>query len=68
MIVPESETIMGRGLKGIRDKVFIATKVAVPEPAGVRKSVEESLKQLDMSAVDLVQIPRLTTSTWRSWP
>jgi len=55
-VYSESETIMGRGLKGIRDKVFIATKVAAPEPAGVRKSVEESLKQLDMSAVDLVQI------------
>ena len=55
-VYSESETIMGRGLKGIRDKVFIATKVAVPEPANVRKSVEESLKQLDMSAVDLVQI------------
>lgn len=55
-VYSESEMIMGRGLKGLRDKVFIATKIAVAEPAGVRKSLEESLKQLDMTSVDLVQI------------
>jgi aryl-alcohol dehydrogenase-like predicted oxidoreductase len=52
----ESETIMGQGLKGIRDKVFVATKVAVAAADDVRKSVETSLEKLGMSSVDLVQI------------
>lgn len=52
----ESEGIMGKGLKGIRDKVFLATKVAVTNPAQVRWSIEESLKQLDTDHVDLAQV------------
>ncbi|HEV3202902.1 MAG TPA: aldo/keto reductase [Gemmataceae bacterium] len=52
----ESETIMGQGLQGLRDKVFIATKVAVAAPDEVRKSVETSLEKLGVSSVDLVQI------------
>jgi predicted aldo/keto reductase-like oxidoreductase len=52
----ESESIMGRGLKGIRDQVYLATKVAVSDPAQVRKSLEQSLKQLDTDHVDCAQI------------
>src|SRR5262249_42344405 len=52
----ESEGIFGRGLKGIRDQVFLATKVAVSDPAQVRKSLEASLQALDTDRVDLVQI------------
>jgi aryl-alcohol dehydrogenase-like predicted oxidoreductase len=52
----ESESIMGQGLKGVRDKVFVATKVAESNPARVRASVEKSLEQLGMSSLDLVQI------------
>jgi aryl-alcohol dehydrogenase-like predicted oxidoreductase len=52
----ESEKIMGQGLKGVRDKVYVATKVAVSNPARVRQSLEDSLKQLDMDYVDAVQI------------
>jgi aryl-alcohol dehydrogenase-like predicted oxidoreductase len=52
----ESETIMGKGLKGVRDKVYLATKVAVANPEQVRPSLESSLKELDTDYVDLVQI------------
>ncbi len=52
----ESESIMGRGLKGIRDQVYIATKCHMTEADQVRKSVETSLKQLDTDYVDCVQI------------
>jgi predicted aldo/keto reductase-like oxidoreductase len=52
----ESESIVGRGLRGIRDQVFLATKVAVADPGQVRKSLETSLKQLDTDHVDLAQI------------
>ena len=33
----ESESIMGKGLKGIRDKVYLATKVADPRPTNTRE-------------------------------
>jgi predicted aldo/keto reductase-like oxidoreductase len=52
----ESESIMGRGLKEVRDQVFLATKVAVTDPAQVRRSLEESLRQLDTDRVDLAQV------------
>jgi aryl-alcohol dehydrogenase-like predicted oxidoreductase len=55
-VYDESEAIMGKGLKGVRDQVFLATKVAVADPGQVRKSLEESLRQLDTDRVDLVQI------------
>jgi predicted aldo/keto reductase-like oxidoreductase len=55
-VYSESEAIMGKGLKGVRDQVFLATKVAVVDPAQARKSLEESLKQLDTDHVDLAQI------------
>jgi aryl-alcohol dehydrogenase-like predicted oxidoreductase len=55
-VYSESESIMGQGLKGVRDQVFLATKVAVFNPTQTRQSVEESLKQLDTNYVDLVQV------------
>jgi predicted aldo/keto reductase-like oxidoreductase len=55
-VYDESESIVGRGLKGVRAQVFLATKVAVADPAQVRKSLETSLKQLDTDRVELVQI------------
>src|SRR5207245_9877266 len=54
----ESESIMGRGLKGVRDQVFIATKIAEADPARVRKSLETSLEQLGTDRVDLEPIPK----------
>jgi len=55
-IYAESETIMGKGLAGIRDKVYIATKVADPRPTHTRESVERSLKELQTDYLDCVQI------------
>lgn len=55
-IYQESEELMGKGLKDIRDKVFIASKVMVGKPEQVRPSVEESLKQLQTDHIDLMQI------------
>lgn len=52
----ESERIMGEGLRGVRDDVFLATKVAVYKPEDVRESVETSLKELKTDYVDLMQI------------
>jgi hypothetical protein len=55
-IYAESESIMGKGLKGLWDRVFIATKVATGFPNQVRASVEKSLEQLGAPRLDLVQI------------
>jgi aryl-alcohol dehydrogenase-like predicted oxidoreductase len=52
----ESEEIIGKGVKGVRDQVFLTTKVAVTNPEQVRKSVETSLKEYGVDYLDLVQI------------
>jgi aryl-alcohol dehydrogenase-like predicted oxidoreductase len=52
----ESEKIIGKGLKGVRDQAVITTKVAVFKPEQVRKSVETSLKEYDVDSIDLIQI------------
>ena len=52
----ESESIMGRGLTGVRQHCYIATKCHISDPTKVRQTVESSLKELDMDYVDCVQI------------
>ena len=52
----ESEKIMGRGLKGVRDNCYVATKCHITDPAKVRETLEKSLSELDMDYVDCVQI------------
>jgi predicted aldo/keto reductase-like oxidoreductase len=52
----ESESIMGRALKDVRDDVYLATKVWALEPAAARGSVESSLKELGVDHVDAMQI------------
>lgn len=53
-----SETMVGKALKGRRERVVLATKVnyehATPEM--VRKSCEESLRRLDTDYIDLLQV------------
>jgi aryl-alcohol dehydrogenase-like predicted oxidoreductase len=52
----ESESIIGKGLKGVRDQAVITTKVAVFSPEQVRPSVEKSLKEYGFDSIDLIQI------------
>ena len=52
----ESEQIMGRGLKGVRENCYVATKCHIADSTKVRATVEKSLKELDMDYVDVVQI------------
>ena len=59
-----SEETMGRAIKGVRDKLFIATKFCTPVghlPAGTpvaeyKSVIESSLKRLGTDYVDLVHI------------
>ena len=52
----ESQTILGEGLKGVRDKVCLNTKMETTAPGEVRKAVEKSLKELQMDYLDSIQI------------
>jgi len=52
----ESEEIMGKGLKGIRDEVYLASKIWAFKPEAVRRSVETSLEKLQTGYLDALQI------------
>ena len=69
----ESEEIIGRALKGRRDKVVLATKVGLPmgkdvNDAGLSKvhimrEVEDSLQRLQTDYIDLYQVHRFDDQT-----
>jgi predicted aldo/keto reductase-like oxidoreductase len=52
----ESQSILGEALIGIRDSVYLATKVETTVAGEVRKAVERSLKELQTDRIDLIQI------------
>src|ERR1700735_617292 len=64
----ESEEIVGRALKGRRDEVVLATKVEMPmgpddnqrgaSPRWIKRAVEDSLRRLGTSHIDLYQMHR----------
>ena len=58
-----SEESLGRGLAGLRDRVYLATKVRLRTeddladmPGAVRRSVEQSLRRLRTDRIDVLQI------------
>jgi aryl-alcohol dehydrogenase-like predicted oxidoreductase len=61
-----SEEILGRALRGRRDRVLIATKFGIAldderkgaSPAYVRRAVEDSLRRLRTDRIDLYQVHR----------
>lgn len=60
-IYQESEELMGKALKDVRDKVYLASKVMITDPkvditAAVRTSVETSLKTIGTDYIDVVQV------------
>jgi predicted aldo/keto reductase-like oxidoreductase len=52
----ESQSILGEALKGIRNSVYLVTKVETTVAAEVRKAVEKSLKELKTDYLDVIQI------------
>jgi predicted aldo/keto reductase-like oxidoreductase len=52
----ESEGIFGKGLAGVRDQVYLATKCHATDPKAVRPMLEKSLSELGTDYVDCVQI------------
>jgi len=69
----ESETIVGKALKGRRDEVVLATKVWAPMGKGpnqrglsrkaIQEQVEASLRRLQTDVIDLYQIHRPDPTT-----
>jgi predicted aldo/keto reductase-like oxidoreductase len=57
-----SEQRMGKGLKGRRDSVFLATKIADRDGTQTARRVEASLKALQTDHVDLIHIHTLLTA------
>jgi len=59
-----AETVVGKAIKGIRDKVLIATKCGLSitkgghdlRPESIRKEIDESLSRLGVDVIDLYQI------------
>jgi len=52
----ESQSILGKALKEIRNDVYLATKVETTVTAEVRRSVENSLEELQTDYIDFVMI------------
>jgi predicted aldo/keto reductase-like oxidoreductase len=52
----ESQAILGEALKGIRDNVYLVSKVETTVPGWVRKAVEKSLKELKTDYLDAILI------------
>jgi diketogulonate reductase-like aldo/keto reductase len=53
-----TEAVVGEAIRGIRERVFVATKVSPQNFRGsdLRKSVEASLRKLGIETIDLLQL------------
>jgi aryl-alcohol dehydrogenase-like predicted oxidoreductase len=50
-----SEELVGRSLRGLRDRVYIATKLQAGDADEARRSVEQSLVRLGTDQIDVLQ-------------
>ncbi|GHU69030.1 aldo/keto reductase [Clostridia bacterium] len=64
----ESEIIVGRALKGIRDKVYVSTKYPVKSDSAkeFREMLEKSLKQLDTDYIDFYHMWGINWESYES--
>ncbi|MFQ6082096.1 MAG: aldo/keto reductase [Candidatus Aminicenantia bacterium] len=51
-----SERVIGEAIKGMRDKVYIATKTLRREAKGAGMDIEESLARLQLEKIDILQM------------
>ncbi len=51
-----SELVIGEAIKGLRDKVYIATKTGQRFADGAAREIEESLRRLQVEKIDLLQM------------
>jgi len=57
----DSEAIIGEAIKGLREHLFIASKSHLRTKEEIAQSVEESLHQLQIDKLDLIQIHGVDT-------
>ncbi len=50
-----SEIIVGKGVKGRRDQVYISSKCGA-EPEGIKKDIDECLKRMQLDYIDLYHV------------
>jgi uncharacterized protein len=62
----ESETIVGKALKGWREKVYLSTKNPIEDDSGVhyRERLEKSLKKLDSDYIDFYHMWGISWETY----
>jgi len=62
----ESETIVGKAIKGWRDKVILSTKNPIEDDSGVhyRERLEKSLKKLDTDYIDFYHMWGISWETF----
>ncbi|MCP2519676.1 aldo/keto reductase [SCandidatus Aminicenantes bacterium Aminicenantia_JdfR_composite] len=51
-----SERVIGEAIKGLRDKVYIATKTVRREAKGAEMDIKESLARLQVEKIDILQM------------
>ena len=64
----ESEVIVGKALKGLRDKVYLSTKNPIENSSGSdwRKRLESSLKKLDVDYIDFYHMWGIGLDAYRN--
>jgi len=50
----QNEAIVGKAIKGVRDKIFITTKIKIQDKKGMLQDAEASLKALGTEYVDIL--------------
>lgn len=63
----ESEIVVGKALRDVRDKVLVSTKMPtwlVKEKSDYRRFLEEQLKKLDMDYIDFYHFHGLNKQRW----
>ena len=56
-----NEKVVGKAIKGIENRVIIATKVHISKESKMRRSVDRSLSSLGVERVDLMQLHGLSS-------
>ena len=56
-----NEKVVGKAVKGVRERLVIATKVHIAKESRMRKSVSKSLASLGVKKVDLMQLHGLSS-------
>ncbi len=65
----ESESVVGKAIKGWRDRIYVSTKNRVTDASGAnwRRKLEESLRRLDVEYVDFYHLWGIRWATYENY-